>query len=321
MIINQTGEIIPGLYMLGIPAMPVYLRDGENPAIFDAGLAFLGEAYATAVKEILGPRPPAYCFLTHSHFDHCGSVAVLKAHFPEMRVLAAPRAKEVLGRPNAIKLIRELTRAAVPMVQTTGIDLARYDGFEPFAIDQTLNEGDTVEIAKDLSVQVIETPGHTWDTLSYYIPQERVLFSSESAGQPDQTGYIVSDCLADYDQYFESMLRLSDLDLEVICLGHLMALTGEEARAYIPESMEQCREFRRMVVDCLREEQGDVTKVLRRIRKIEYDTKTGPKQPEPAYLINLEARIKAVKNSTAKAGAPRDKFAKPKPSQNYANQT
>ncbi len=42
MIIKNTGKIIDGLYMMGTPAMPVYLLDGEKPAIFDAGLAFLG---------------------------------------------------------------------------------------------------------------------------------------------------------------------------------------------------------------------------------------------------------------------------------------
>ena len=34
--------------------------------------------------------------------------------------------------------------------------------------------------------------------------------------------------------------------------------------------------------------------LFRSIKKIEYDHIEGPKQPEPAYLLNLEARIKAV---------------------------
>ncbi|MCD6224133.1 MAG: hypothetical protein J7K32_01185, partial [Deltaproteobacteria bacterium] len=72
MIINTTGEIIDGFFMLGHPGVPVYLMDGDNPALFDAGFACLGELYVQEVKNILGTRQPKFCFLSHSHFDHCG---------------------------------------------------------------------------------------------------------------------------------------------------------------------------------------------------------------------------------------------------------
>jgi glyoxylase-like metal-dependent hydrolase (beta-lactamase superfamily II) len=55
--------------MLGPPAMPVYLLDGEKPAIFDAGLAFLGKIYVDGIRQILGHRNLQYCFLTHSHLN------------------------------------------------------------------------------------------------------------------------------------------------------------------------------------------------------------------------------------------------------------
>ena len=67
MIITQTGKITHNLYMLANEAMPIFLLDGDNPAIFDAGLAFLGDIYVQAIKEVLGNRTPAYCFLTHSY--------------------------------------------------------------------------------------------------------------------------------------------------------------------------------------------------------------------------------------------------------------
>ena len=69
MIIKNPGKIIDDLYMVGPPAMPVYLLDGERPAIFDAGLAFLGEIYADGIRQILGHRYVQYCFLTHSHLN------------------------------------------------------------------------------------------------------------------------------------------------------------------------------------------------------------------------------------------------------------
>ncbi len=295
MIFKNTGKIIDDLYMVGTPAMPVYLVDGEKPAIFDAGLAFLGKIYANGIRQILGRRNLQYCFLTHSHFDHCGSVSVLKKEFPGLKVVASENAKNVLSRPNALVLIRKLTQAAEPLAKSIGIELAEFERFEPFEIDVTLKDGEFVELSRDLTVQVIETPGHTRDCLSYFIPQKKVLFCSEAAGVPDETGYIVSEALVDFDQYYESMRRLSEVEYEVLCLGHRQALNGQDANNYFQNSMTQCREFLNLVETSLIEKGGDVQKVIALVKAIEYDPIQGPKQIEPAYLLNLEAKVKVIK--------------------------
>jgi len=294
MIINKTGQIIEDFYSIGHPAIPVFLMDGVRPLIFDAGFAFLGEIYAREIKKILGERQPEYLFLTHAHFDHCGSVSILKKYFPLMKVITSKKAKDILGRPNAIKLIKALNQASEEVVGDIEIDFASSGEFEPFEIDKTVKDDDILKISNGLDIRVIETPGHTSDCLSYYIQGKKILISSEAAGQPDRTGYIVSDCLLDYDQYFSSMKRLSLLDIEILCPGHLFIYTGDDAKKYLRESMLECERFRKLVELCLDEEDGDLDRVKIRIKKIEYDNNDGPKQPEPAYLLNLEARIKAV---------------------------
>ena len=294
MIINKTGQIIEDFYSIGHPAIPVFLMDGVCPLIFDAGITFLGEIYAKEIKKILGSRQVEYLFLTHSHFDHCGSVSILKKHFPLMKVITSKKAKDILGRPNAIKLIKALNQASEEVVGDIEIDFASSGEFEPFEIDKTVKDGDIFKISNGLNIRIIETPGHTSDCLSFYIQEKKILISSEAAGQPDLTGYIVSDCLLDYDQYFSSMKRLSLLDIEILCPGHLFVYTGDDAKKYLRESMLECEKFRKLVELCLDEEDGDLDRVKIRIKKMEYDGNDGPKQPEPAYLLNLEARIKAV---------------------------
>ena len=294
MIINKTGQIIEDFYSIGHPAIPVFLMDGVRPLIFDAGFAFLGEIYAGEIKKILGDRQPEYLFLTHAHFDHCGSVSILKKYFPLMKVITSKKAKDILARPNAIKLIKALNQASGEVVGDIEIDFASSGEFEPFEIDKTVKDGDIFKISNGLNIRIIETPGHTSDCLSFYIQEKKILISSEAAGQPDLTGYIVSDCLLDYDQYFSSMKRLSLLDIEILCPGHLFVYTGDDAKKYLRESMLECEKFRKLVELCLDEEDGDLDRVKIRIKKMEYDGNDGPKQPEPAYLLNLEARIKAV---------------------------
>jgi len=294
MIINKTGQIIEDFYSIGHPAIPVFLMDGVCPLIFDAGFTFLGEIYAKEIKKILGDRLVEYLFLTHAHFDHCGAVSILKKHFPLMKVITSKKAKDILGRPNAIKLIKALNQASEEVVGDIEIDFASSGEFEPFEIDKTVKDGDIFKISNRLNIRIIETPGHTSDCLSFYIQEKKILISSEAAGQPDLTGYIVSDCLLDYDQYFSSMKRLSLLDIEILCPGHLFVYTGDDAKKYLGESMLECEKFRKLVELCVDEEDGDLDRVKIRIKKMEYDGNDGPKQPEPAYLLNLEARIKAV---------------------------
>ena len=304
MIINKTGQIIENFYSIGHPAIPVFLMDGVRPLIFDAGFAFLGEIYAGEIKKILGDRQPEYLFLTHAHFDHCGSVSILKKYFPLMKVITSKKAKDILGRPNAIKLIKALNQASEEIAGDIEIDFALSGEFEPFEIDKTVKDDDILKISNGLNIRVLETPGHTSDCLSYYIQEKKILISSEAAGQPDLTGYIVSDCLLDYDQYFSSMKRLSLLDIEILCPGHLFVYTGDDAKKYLRESMLECERFRKLVELCLDEEDGDLDRVKIRIKKIEYDSNDGPKQPEPAYLLNLEARIKAVAKKMNKTVQP-----------------
>ena len=294
MIHSQTGKIADNLYLLGHPTIPVYLLDGPFPAIFDAGISMLGDLYINEIENILGVRQPSYCFLTHAHFDHCGAVAIFKSRYPSLQVVAARKAKEILRRPNAIDRIRYLNSAATPLLKQTGIAYDSKKQFETFDVDCVVEDGDRVEISSDCAVNVIECPGHTWDCLSYLISGKNILFSSEAAGQADRTGYIVSDCLADYESYLSSLLKLKALAADILCPGHLFVYSGVDVADYFKNAEAACIEFRRMIKALADEAGGNMETIIHQVKAIEYDSNPGPKQPGPAYLMNLEARIKAV---------------------------
>jgi glyoxylase-like metal-dependent hydrolase (beta-lactamase superfamily II) len=211
-----------------------------------------------------------------------------------MEVVASRKAGEILKRPSAVERIRYLNLAAEVLVAQIGVNGTPGAHFEPFDIDRYVQEGDRVEIAAGCCVEVIASPGHTWDCLSYRISDKNILLSSEAAGQPDQTGYIVTDCLADYDCYLASLQQLKALTPDVLCPGHIFVYSAEDASAYLERAQAACIDFFNLVSACAREENEDVDRIKKRIRAHEYDVNPGPKQPEPAYLINLEARIKAV---------------------------
>ena len=79
MIKESTGKICEGIYALGNPDLPAFLFGGEIPALFDAGMTFMGPIYLQELKTYLGDAGKLrYLLLTHSHFDHCGGAPFLK---------------------------------------------------------------------------------------------------------------------------------------------------------------------------------------------------------------------------------------------------
>jgi glyoxylase-like metal-dependent hydrolase (beta-lactamase superfamily II) len=180
------------------------------------------------------------------------------------------------------------------MAADLGFPAAEAAPFEPFEVDRTVADGETVRLSDGLTLKVIATPGHTRDSLSYYVPEKKILLPSEAVGIPDQTGYITIDCLVDYDLYHRSHRLLAALDVEVLCLGHRGVLTGADARRHMDDSLAQCERFRDMVGRFLRKENGDLERVKQQVKAYEYDDKPGHKQPLPAYLLNLDARVRAI---------------------------
>ena len=295
MIINTLGKIIDDLYMIGHPAVPVYLFDGTEPVIFDAGYSCFGRTYVRQIRKILGNRPPAYCFLSHSHFDHCGSVSIFKAAFPSIKIVSSAKAKAIFIRPNAVALMKKLSISAEHLARDCGITGIMPDGFNSFDVDITVKNNEIIALSNHLTVRIIETPGHTNDCISFYVPEKKILLCSESFGIQDQTGYIFSDFLIDYDLYLDSMERMRGLETEVIGIGHNYAYTGKDAETFKKTAILSCKAFLKMAEAFLVEDQGHIDTVVNRIKKIEYDGQTGFVQPEPAYLLNLEARITVVK--------------------------
>jgi glyoxylase-like metal-dependent hydrolase (beta-lactamase superfamily II) len=294
LIFRETGLVEKGLYVTGLPWSPAYLLAGERPVLFEAGFHPVARFYERDIKSALLDQQPEILFLSHVHYDHCGATAHLKNAFPEMKIAASAEASEIIKRPNALKLMGELSRNVVRLVRgMEGIDssLLLTEPFEPFEVDVILSEGDVIPLGDRRSVHVLATPGHTRDLFSYYIPEEKILFATESVGVLNQAGNIMAEFLVDYDAYLTSLKRLSALDIHILCQGHHFVFVGKEVRDFLARSIETVERFRDDVERLLKEEKGSIERVVALIKAREYDEKPGPKQPEAAYLLNLKSQV------------------------------
>lgn len=293
MIFSQTGQAADGLYVLGTNHFPTHLVTGSRHVLFEAGVACLGPFYVSEIKNVINKEQPTHLFLTHVHFDHCGGAAFLKRHYPGMNICASPKAADIMRRPNAVETITQLSDEVKRLLDSRGeTDPVMEIPFEPFEVDLLLKEGDCIDIGNGLTVDVLETPGHTWDSLSFHIPQKKWVFVGEAAGICGPTGFISTEFLSDFDAYMHNLERLAALNPNLICQSHFALFTGEDAKTFFSRSIEAARRFKARADEFLDQEHGDVDKVVARIKAAEYDDLPPPKQPLSAYMLNLHARVR-----------------------------
>ncbi|MCB2188994.1 MAG: MBL fold metallo-hydrolase [Deltaproteobacteria bacterium] len=286
------GEVVKDFHVLGNPQMPTYLYAGPEPVLFDAGVSCLAAGVLRHLDSLHLGASPSHLFLTHAHYDHCGGVSALKKALPGLRVAAAAKGAEIVRRPGAQALITRLNDQAAMLAPFWGLDPADVVPFEPFEVDRILEDGEEIFLEGGRRVQVLATPGHTWDSQSYFLPDEGILICAESAGCCDRTGFTITEFLVDFEAYLNSVERLAALDAQVLCQGHLFVFTGAEVADFFQRSREAAAEFRSKVDAWLAQEGGNVSRVVDLVRGWEYDPRPQPKQPLPAYLLNVTSRVR-----------------------------
>jgi glyoxylase-like metal-dependent hydrolase (beta-lactamase superfamily II) len=162
--------------------------------------------------------------LTHGHADHIGGVAGIRARFGPLTVSKKPWDK--------------------------------LDGdLDVVAID----EGDVVR-TEGATLQALWTPGHAWDHLCFYLPEERALFTGDVVLGAGTTVIPPDGDLADY---LHSLRRLLTLDVAVVYPAHGPAIHAPRERI---ESYLAHRALRdQQILDGLRDGARDIPGLVRRI--------------------------------------------------------
>lgn len=289
--IFSSGKVAENLYVTGPAGIPVYLLDAPRPALFDAGMTVFSQGYINDIQEILGERVPAYLFLTHAHFDHVGAIGLFKQVWPELKIVASARCREILARPGALKLITALNENSIALAEKDNFTPIYTQPFKAVDVDIVAADNQEFDIGADLAVRALSAPGHTRDFMVYWIAAAKILIASEAAGCDDGKGGILPEFLVDIEAYYEGIARFAAFDVETLCTGHRLVLTAEDARSHLKHSPEGTRRYIAMVENFLTEENGDLDLTANRVKAAEWDLLPWPKQPEQAYMLNTRQRV------------------------------
>ena len=294
-------KIVEGLYRLGGVNQPAFLVMGKlRTAQIDAGPAFMGPAYLNDILELLGEgRWPDYLFFTHFHFDHVGSAPYLCRHFPEMKLGGSRKLIKLLKLKKVKETVAMLNKELVKNYNKEKDFVLQDFDYNTLKVDWVLKDGDVIDLGGGVLIEVIATPGHTWDSLSYFLPHSKTMLTGEAVGIiPGDDFWVAPQFLSSYDDYICSIRRIREKKPKVIVMGHHYVVK-EAAEKFLTASLSDCNAFRKKIEQYLKEEHMDQEKVIRRIKEEEYLTLRKGKQPEKAFLLNIMAQVKLiVKNMT-----------------------
>lgn len=292
MIIREKGRIRDGVTMIGNSGYPGWLFTCGIPTLFESGVTVIGPSYFRDLQRELGdPNLLRYNFITHAHFDHAGSLPYLKRKIPGLKIVASRLAAETLKKDNAIALIRKLNSYYEENYGhlANGEDVV----FQPIEIDRTVEDGDVIDM-EGFTIRVIATPGHTRDSVTYYVPEVKGLISGETIGVYDRKFRNRPQFLSSYKDYICSLEKLAALDLDLIMMGHDYALTGPDAAEYMGKAIKATHAFRDRIEAGLSDSGASQEAVVRKIFEEDFVGSDAIQQDEQSFLINLGAMVKAI---------------------------
>jgi 2-aminobenzoylacetyl-CoA thioesterase len=274
---------------------PGYIIKGkEKRLMIDAGINLMGPAYIASLEKIFGDKNALdYVFATHSHFDHVGAIPYLKRKLSYLHAGAFERVGELMKKKSVLDLMTFLSDLQRGYFRSIAGEEDVH--IEPVEFELSLKEGDMFDLG-GVTCEVYEVPGHTGDSLAFFIPEMRALFAGEAYGIPegDKDGHIQVEFLSSYDDYVSSLNKMIQLQPKIIGMAHLWVFTDDDATGFLKRSLDATPRYRKLIETYLNAANGEIDTAVQSMAKKEYDEKGTIAQPREAYIQNLKAQVRQV---------------------------
>jgi glyoxylase-like metal-dependent hydrolase (beta-lactamase superfamily II) len=293
------GHIHQRITAIATPAYPGYIvRGAEKSLMIDAGVNHIGPCYLAGIKELFGETGgPDYLLFTHFHYDHVGSAGYLKRHLPGLQLGGHERTVDLAQKQSALDLMDRLSATHSELLEYNPSD--EDVALRPLTIELALKQGDEIDLG-GLTCRVYETPGHTRDSVSYYLPEIGALFPGDAAGVlREGPGFPLQVIfLSSYDDYVDSLDKLIALEPDMVCLAHNWVLRGDEAVKFLKRSRAETFRYRELIERHLRGANGDVEQAIQDLARAEYGMNGLALQPSAAQMTNLAIQVRHIAKIT-----------------------
>ncbi len=264
------------------------IMGSDRTALLDCGMAYCWEELLEKLEKTLKGRTLDYILLTHTHYDHVGALPYIRDQYPQATVLASEYAEKVLQKESARKVIGELGEEAARTY--LGIDMeVRTDGL---MVNRVVREDDEIDLG-DIIIQVLETPGHTSCSLSYYILPDKILLASESTGILIEPESLHTAILKSYRDSLSSGEKMKNLHANTIILPHYGVLPTHYNERYwelfFQTSYEKYEYVQMLYTNGLSKEE-----ILSKYIEKYWNDAREQEQPKVAFVLNAKSIIDVI---------------------------
>jgi glyoxylase-like metal-dependent hydrolase (beta-lactamase superfamily II) len=211
-------EIIDNVYLVpGVTANCYILAAPDGLTLIDTGLPY---SEKTILRYIAhkgwSARELKRILITHADLDHYGCLAALQKESGACTYASPIEARAIAKGQSS----RPIDYRGDNLFQHLLIAFfSRIIKATPFQVDETLAEGQTLPVLGGL--QVVETPGHAPNHLSFFAPSVGVLFCGDSM-RSDDKGLYTSKSRNNWDQDVAkaSVRKQAGLGAQIVCPGH-----------------------------------------------------------------------------------------------------
>ena len=201
----------------------VYLIESGKTCLIDSGTATGAPRIIKKLKE-LNVFPPDYILLSHSHWDHCQGVPLLRE-----KAMKEQKSIQVLASEAAIPLLADQSFNTVFHAKE------RFQNIEDVG---SLKEGDTVDL-DGILLKIYTTPGHTKDQISILDEKNKNLFVGDTIGMKVANNAFLSSIMPPFcnkDDFHSTIQKLKQIDYNTISLAHFGCIYDNEAKSILDEA-------------------------------------------------------------------------------------
>jgi glyoxylase-like metal-dependent hydrolase (beta-lactamase superfamily II) len=272
--IRKPGRVKEGLWFLGREETGVYLLEGRQESmIISGGMSYIVPDLLQQLTDFnIDEERITKLLILHSHFDHVGIVPFMKRRLSKTEVYASERAWEILTMEKAIHTINEFSRTVARRMRKDEV-YSIYDlEWRNDVTGKVVRDGDALDLG-GVTVSILEIPGHSSCSIAAYVPEWKALFPTDGGGIPFRETFITSGN-SNYTKYQEGLEKLKNLEVEYYCADHYGYVTGEEAREFIPKTIEMAKKHRAELEEAYRST-GDIDEAAKAMVNSFYDENRG----------------------------------------------
>ena len=160
-------------------------------------------------------------------------------------------------------------------------------------MDVTVNDGDTIQCG-DMTFSVVSLPGHTKDSIAFYLREKKLLLGSETLGVYFGNDTYLPFFLVGYQMSLDAFEKVKTMDIDYMLLPHYGVVDKAETQRFLKNAEWTFRDTAEKIV-ALYKAGGTVEDGIEYYKDRFYKDNVIPTYPVNAFRLNTSIMVELIR--------------------------